>query len=582
MQDSTSAPRRHSSALERILGWARGRLGLALTLAVVLGTLETWGLLGDGYTAGWGDHFVLAPEGLSWAIPGAFEGDWFMSAAPQPHWFFDIVTFVGQSIGHLSATYVLFWAVGIAAFGAATSMLAFRFAPAVAWPVGLGFTMLIAVTPWMVGGTGSPIIAQALPAVTSANLVYLAIAALITEVRWVAIVAAPLVALVHVQQGAVIAIILAVAIVADTIQRRRLDWRFATALALTVALVIFGLALRPVASNLADFVEICDTVIPYHCAAHSWGWPEKLSTIGMIVLAASTWFLVPRHSRVLWLSTVGLATTGYALGFAFDAFHIPVLGPLAQGVNVYRLGAVVIPFTVWGAFLPILRPDLNRTAIARFGLWAIGLWCFLQSPNGFPPIVQKWAFAIVIIAIAVYAIVATRRHEHSRPFAVGLAAFLLGAAFLFSSAVTGGLIARAPTWQFIKNQSLVQWGQEVREVVPVGATIVASPRAEWVKLSTQRAVVVDCKDIPYGGEPWDEWNRRIDDLGGFEQCVAPGPLLFNDLSAGEMVEIADKYNSDYIAVDGSLEDTQDDLERLGWDRIVEPVEGVGLVVFERP
>jgi hypothetical protein len=568
-------------ALGRLRTLGAGPIGLAAVVALVLGTLEVWRNIGGGYTAGWGDQFVLSPEGLSWAIPGAFAGDWFMEAAPQPHWFFDVVTFGGQSLGLLSTSYVLFWAVGLLAFGGATALLAVRFSPGNPWATAIGFTLLVSVTPWMVGGTGSPIISQALPAVTSASLVYLTIAALLTERRRLAIVTAPLVAVVHVQQGSVVAIILAVVLVADAVRRRRIDWRFAVALGLTVALVAFGLLLRPVASNLADFVEICDTVIPYHCAAHLWTWPERFSAIGLILLGASTWFLVPRSARLIWLCTIGLATTGYALGFAADLLHLPVLGPLAQGVNVYRLGAVVLPFAVWGALVPILRPALDRAAPVRFGVWAVGLWCFLQSPGGFAPGANGWLFIGAIVAVVAYAIVAANRRLRPRRFVIGLAAVLLGALFLFGSAVTGGLTARLPAWQFIADPGLVQWGVEVRDEVPVGSTIIASPRAEWVKLVSQRAVVVDCKDIPYGGAAWDEWKRRIADFGGLEQCVAPGPLRYNELSGRELVALADEYDGDFIAIDATIEDTADELERLGWTRVVDLVGNAGLAIYAR-
>jgi hypothetical protein len=567
----------------RSAAWAvvSGRLGLALAIAALLGVLEAWATRGDGYTAGWGDHFVLSPEGLSWAIPGAFENDWFMAVAPQPHWFFDVVTFVGQSVGHLSAVYALFWGVGLLAFGAATSLLAFRFVPGVPWLVAIGFTLLASVTPWMVGGTGSPIIAQALPAVTAASLVYLAIAALITEVRWVAILAAPLVAVVHVQQGAVIAIILLVSLAVEAILKRKVDWRVVAALVLTIALVAFGLLLRPVASNLNDFVEICDRVIPYHCAAHLWSWPETAATIGLILLSASTYFLVPRHSRLLWLSTVGLATTGYALGFAADRLHLPIVGALAQGINVYRLGAVILPFAIWGVFLPILRPDINRTAWVRFTLWGVGLWCFIQSPNGFPPYIASPVFALFVLVVAAYAVGSSLRQRRSRPFVVGVASLLLGSLFLFLSAGTGGIAIRSPQFQFIKDPALVEWGGEVREQVPVGSTIIASPRAEWMKIVTQRAVAVDCKDIPYGGEPWRQWKQRIEDFGGIDQCVAPGPLLYNELSGRQLVHLADRYESDFIAVDPTLTDTVEQLEGLGWQKVVDLVGQSGLPIFTR-
>jgi len=150
------------------------------------------------------------------------------------------------------------------------------------------------------------------------------------------------------------------------------------------------------------------------------------------------------------------------------------------------------------------------------------------------------------------------------------------------SAVNGGMVLRAPNFTFIGSTELQDWGKEVRAVVPSGDVIIASPRDEWVKLVTQRAVVVDCKDVPYGGEPWREWQKRIKDLGGFQQCVAPGPLLYNTLSADQLIQIADSYSSDFILVNPGVPNTMDDLEAEGWTRIVEPVGDTGADLMRRP
>lgn len=561
--------------------YARGTLGIALGMAVLLGTLEVWGKP-PGYFAGWGDHFVLSPEGLSWAIPGAFANDWFMEAAPQPHWFFDSITYLGQIAGHLSTAYVLFWAVGLLAFGWATALLALRVAGRAAWPVAIGFTMLISQTPWMIGGTGSLVIPQALPAVTSASLVYLVIAALLTGRRWVAAVATVVVAIVHVQQGAIVVIILGAFTVVDAIRARRPDWRLIVAIVAALAFVVFGLVLRPVASNLGDFVEICDTVIPYHCAAHLWTPGELVSTCGLIVLAVLSFFIVPRRARLAWLTTIGLATTGYALGFAADALSVPVLGKLAQGVNVYRLGTVLLPFAIWGVLLPLIKPVLTRWSIVRLVAWALALLGLLASPYWYLKGTTDPAFIAAIVIIVAATLLAARfRARLSRAFIVGLSTFLMGLLFVFVAAGTGGITIRQPDFRFIQDQALVDWGANVRSVVPSGDVIVSSPRMEWVKLVTQRAVVADCKDVPYGGEPWREWKRRIGDLGGVAQCVAPGPLLYNTLSADHLISVADKFHSDFIIIDPSLTDTAHDLEARGWKQLVVPVGTSGATVFGR-
>lgn len=557
-------------------------IALPIVLAAMLGVLQVWGTIGFGYFAGWGDHFVLSTEGLSWAHPGAFQNDWFMEVAPQPHWFFDVLTFVGERLGMLSFVYAAFWAAGLLAFGVATAIIAYRFFPSAAWPVSMGATMIAAITPWAIGGTGSGMIAQALPAVLSANLIYLLLAGMLAERRLLVVILAPFIAVVHVQQGSITLVLLVAMLVVETIRTRKVDWFLGGAIALTGAVVTFGLMLRPVASNLSDFVRICDQVIPYHCAAHLWTRNELISTVGMIVLAALSAMIIPRSKRWIWYSTVGLAVLGYCGGFLSDALRIPFLGTLAQGVNVYRLGAVLVPFVVWGALSPMLVRTTGIRRVALLLVWGVGWMAFLTAP-GFPtePRPRMILLGLALLIPVCWFVVRTWRESEfaQRSGAAVLSAGLLA---LVVTGVSGGLVLRAPSFDFIADSNLRQWGEEVRQVVPEGDVIVASPRYEWVKLVTQRAVIADCKDVPYGGKAWDEWQDRLDALGGYKQCVAPGPLLYDELSAEELIEIADRYDSDFIVINPAHPQTVHALEALDWERVAEPIGGAGAEVLARP
>lgn len=557
------------------------RYGLIGLLTVILGTLEIWSNIGNGYTAGWGDHFVLSPEGISWAHPGAFANDWFMEAAPQPHWFFDFITFAGESLGVLSAVYALYWACGLLAFATATTMLAFRFAPSAPWSVGIGVTLFAGMSSWMVGGTGSPVIAVALPAVLSGNLIYLLIACFLTQRRVLAMVIAPLIAVVHVQQGSIAAVLLVGALVAYLITERRIDWRLAGALGLTGAAVAFGLIIRPVASNLKDFVKICDQIIPYHCSAHLWGWQDQLSALGLVVLCVLTVTLMPPKQVPLWLATVGLAALGYTLGFIADALRIPFFGELAQGVNVYRLGAVLLPFALWGAFVPFIGRMSRRTSLPILFVWLFGFGALILG-IGWPGNlkVRLVLFGLVALGVVAWAMIQRRSGRHSHSNIVSLSALSFGVLLVLANALNGGMTVRTPQFAFISDPNLRTWGENVRDAVPTGEIIIASPRTEWVKLVTQRAVVVDCKDVPYGGEAWTQWNDRLDDLGGWQQCV--GPLLYDAMSAEELVAAADKYGSDFISISASVpEEVPGDLEDLGWRPVVEPVGASGTTIYQR-
>ena len=557
------------------------RFGLIAIVATVLGILEIWSNIGRGYISGWGDHVVLSPEGISWARPGAFENDWFMEAAPQPHWFFDFITFAGESLGILSSVYVLYWACGLLAFGAATAILAYRFAPSAPWGVAIGVTLFAGMSSWMVGGTGSPVIAQALPAVLSANLIYLLIACFLTQRRVLAMVIAPLIAIVHVQQGSIAAVLLIGALAAYWITERRIDWRLAGALGLTGAAVAFGLLLRPVASNLSDFVQICNQMIPYHCAAHLWGWQDLLSAVGLIVLCALTVVLMPPKQVVLWLATVGLATLGYSLGFAADALRIPFLGEIAQGVNVYRLGAVLLPFALWGAFTPFIGRLSRRTSFPLILIWLAGFCCLILGVGWSGDTrVRLILFLAVAVGVTGWSLLRRREGSLSHGAVVSASALSFGVLLVLANALNGGMSVRTPNFIFVADSDLRAWGAQVRDVVPAGEIIVASPRTEWVKLVTERGVIADCKDVPYGGQAWTEWNERLEDLGGWEQCV--GPMLYDQLSADELVAIADEYDSDFISVGAAIPpDVPGDLENLGWERLVEPVAAAGTAIYGR-
>ncbi len=558
------------------------RILLPLVLAALMGILGVWSTAGGGYVAGTGDHFVLSPEGLSWVHPDAFKNDWFMQAAPQPHWFFDLITMMGESLGALSAVYALLWMAGLLAAGAATSLLAHRFVPGAPWAMGIAVTLVMAVMPWMMGGTGSPLIAMALPAVQSANLIYLVLAAMLCERRLIVIVVAPLIAILHVQQGSIVLVLLVAMLISTAIRERRLDRAMSVALVLTGAFVAFGLIIRPVASNLQDFVQICDKIIPYHCAAHLWTGKEIASSIGMIVLCALSVFLVPAAKRWLWLTTVGLALLGYSGGFLVDLLRIPLLGTLAQGVNVYRLAAVLLPFAIWGAFAPLLTRARGWRLLIIGGIWGVAWIAVLYTPY-LPAPSRTRAILLGLALLVPFAWYLVARHRRQVDDAdLRLVTISSGLLVVLLSAVNGGMVLRAPNFTFIGSTELQEWGKEVRDVVPSGDVIVASPRDEWVKLVTQRAVVVDCKDVPYGGAPWREWQKRIEDLGGFQQCVAPGPLLYNTLSADQLIGIADTYSSDFILVNPGVPHTMDDLEAKGWTHVVSPVGSTGADLMRRP
>ncbi|MEN2741882.1 DUF6798 domain-containing protein [Microbacterium sp. X-17] len=557
---------------------------MALVLALLLGVLVNWGAPLLGYVAGIGDHQVLSPQGIQWANPNAFVGDWFMEASPQPHWFFDIVTYLGALVGRISIAYFLFWCGGLIAFGFATAILARHWTPRTRWIAGVAFTLVASQTPWSIVGTGSPMISMALPAVTGGFLVYLFVAALITSRRMLTAILGPVVAIVHVQQGSVVLIILLVVLAIELIRDRRVDWTLLIGAGATAAFVIFGLVLRPVAANLSDFVEVCNTVIPYHCAAHTWAVTKIFGGIGLIALSALTVFFVARRERIFWLAGVALPGLGLLLGMLSDFFQIPVVGELAQATNVYRLAALVLPFGVWGILYPLLKPEWSRRYALIVGVWVVSFGLFLVDPSWYQVYAKNPVFLLGILVCAGFVVLGARYlgSRYSGEFITGIGALALGTLFVLMTAVGGQLIARPLTITFTPDAYIRQWGRSVERIVPVGEQLVAPPMSSWVKLATERGVVADCKDVPYGGTAWKQWNERLTDLGGVLQCVGDHPAQFGALDGPQLVALADKYKSHYIVLDGSAPDQITELQDLGWKKVVKPVGDITAVLMKSP
>lgn len=557
----------------------------AFALALLLGTLSNWThQFALGYSAGLNDHLVLSLVGLQWSDPTKYVNDWFINASPQPHWFFDLITFVGAETNSISWLYFAYWCCGLIAFGFATMLIATKWAPAQPFIAALAMTAIISQTPWNVVGSGSTMIAQALPTVLAGQLMYLTLALLLTG-KWKLVpLFSLLIGIVHVQQGAVIGIILIATFAVIFFASRRLEWRLLLGSALAMSATVFGLMLRPIAANLRDFVEVCETIIPYHCAAHTWGTNGLIAFSGLILLAALTIVYTSGANKIVWLTSVGLSSFGLFIGMALDAFQVPVLGELAQSVNVYRLGVVIIPFAVWGMLIPILTARWSKKYLFIAILWLVGLGSYFLL-DGWSVGGNKAKAAIIAIILAVSALVAwlskknlgdSTRVEKVRSAGV----FVTGLSFLFASALAGSIIVRPLNIEFLPNKALQSWGSEVEQIVPSGEVILAPPLASALRLSTSRAVIADCKTVPYGGDAWQEWKKRIERLGGVDQCINPLLSNFSDFNATQLSDIAAEYGAHYMILDPQhFADYKTELTQQGWEVKLEPTTGISAILL---
>ncbi|WNV91376.1 hypothetical protein [Umezawaea sp. Da 62-37] len=531
-----------------------------------------------GYTAGTGDHLVLSALGMHWADPALFGNDWVIANAPQPHWLFDVVTWAGTSTGTLDAVYFGYWVLGLLVFGFATALLARAWAPKHSLWATIAVSGIGAVTPWWLLGTGSPMLAIALPGVLAGFLIYLAVAALITERHVLAAVASIATALVHVQQGAVVGVLLLAVVLVIAARDRRIHWPLLGTAAVTFGIVAANLIARPVAGDTAEFAKVCRDLIPYHCEATNWSPQMMWGGFALVGLALLSIAHFRPGRRSLWAVLVLLPAIGLTAGVLLDRFNVPTWGILAQGLNIYRLDIVLMPLAVWGALTPVFAP---RPAWVRWPLIAL-----------VPPLA--------------YFVLGTKMTEPVFPFAstnggpwlyLSLGALVLGGfKFIPRVIVIAGIIAgltmsvitaHSFVWRplditFIPNDDLHAWGKAVQAVVPPNSQVLVPPLAIDLRLTMARGVVVDCKNGAYGGDATVDYEARLIALGGIKQCIKQDPGLYNSLTALQLTAIAQRYHADYLVLEPAQQWQQPAYLDLGWTVVLKPFNKLKDTVLKAP
>lgn len=556
---------------------------MALCLAAFCGLLVNWGNQGinsltrGGYTAGTSDLYVLSPEGMRWADPTRFVGDFFIDNAPQPHWFFDIVTYVGSVIGHLSATYFVYWVIGLVFFGFSTAFLAKAWAPRISWIAAISFTVVLALAPWDPAGTGSTMIAAPIPAVVGGNAAVLFCAALLTGRRKTAYVFAIVTAILHVQQGFVVTLILVVLLVWELFVRKSFTL-FGTLCALAaIGVVWFGLTWHSFGGEIKDFVQVCDQMIPYHCAAYTWSWQKISSSIALILLAGFTVWLVGRKYRAEWMISIGLAAFGLLLGLMADVWRIPAFGELAEVSNIYRLGALLLPFAIWGMLAFLIRPIREWRYFVVLLIWVALVWVYLGAPGWqLGSVHSVWVAGALTLATLVSSLrfllpsIWGGRLRSGTFAAIGTVILTMG--LLVPAVVAGEFTVRAFDIGFIPDRNIRAWGQAAQRVIPPGQVVLSAPNAPYIRLATSRGNIGDCKSVPYGGKPWRMWKSHMDDLGGWKQCTSPFPAApFNNLTAAHLTAMAHKYHVHYLVLEEGQLPNLPGLEHDGWQVIMRPI-----------
>lgn len=466
-------------------------------------------LFRHGYSFGQFDQTVYALRGIALADPSAFRYDWFARTVPQPHWLFDVITFLGARLGILPGVYLAYWLAGVVAFSVGSVWLARRFLPdRTALAAALG--PIVVLGPTAVLGSTTPLLWFANPHMLGGCLAFLCLCGLLTE-RWRAASLAALAAgAFHIQHGANLApILLLTAILATKVAPRLRSLLVATALVLLAGAA--GVAQwRGLETTGDQWLTTCQKIIPFHCYAQ--GWSLRYLAAGGLVLAAAagfTWWA--RNSWRTALPAVGLPAAGLLFGVLSERFEVGALGRLAAQYNVHRLATLIEPFAAFAllclvAGLPSGRgwPRAGRAALAVVALvaWSTMSTSALRGPRAVPSLL------VAGLTIGLLAWFVPRRSSWPRHRAI---AVITGLSIVTLTAGADGSLGQVG---YDRSHPSVRAGLAIRAIVPDSAVIAAPPDLSWLRAISHRSVVADCKAVPYGGAPWDEYMQRMQALGG--------------------------------------------------------------------
>lgn len=531
-------------------------------------------LVAAGYEYGYGEQMLLSVMGISWADPTAFVNDWFNENAPQPHVLFDVLTFLAESAGVRAEAYFLYWLASVVVTASAVVVLSNAWLPRRARPFELLVGAMLVTGPYFALGTFLVIHREAVPNALGGALGFLTAALLMTRRDRAALVAAGITTVVHVQHGTVVAGLLVLAWLLDRERLRRpvVRW-FPLAVALILATVYGVAVLRGLVAATGDFSEICETASPGHCDPDSWPSVVVRDGVGVLLLGV----LAPVLAGVVapgwgtgrdgvWerLRAVALVA-GPALvaivALVTDLADVQPFEDLGRQYFLYRFVMVVAPFAPVGIVLALTqllgdRPRwvaglLTLAGAGGFVVWHLltyaTLWRFRATVAG-----TQRAVVLIALTIAVVLLVRTllvRRvalvARLDRPATAALAVAAVVVLLAFGSKATGPVPLRI---DYKPDDGAVQLGREIEAATPPGAVLAARPDIGWIRLMSRRAVMIDCKGVPYGGQPWDEYNERLNALGVRTslECSNAG---FAALSADDIEGLAERFGVTHVLLE---------------------------------
>ena len=530
----------------------------------------------NGYLVGYYEQSLLSIHGIALADRTAFVGDWFNLHAPQPHIFFDLVTYFGEKIRFLDGVYFLYYIASCTMFVLGTALLARHWLPARLQWMQHAVTILATIGPSFSLGTFLTVHMEAVPNMAGACAAYLGIALLVTRRwTWLAVIM-PMTSVLHLQHGLGLASIVILATVFRFTEKRLVLLASSAVAILIAALTVIERGLLSGSDEIAnDVAEVGSTG---HFNAELWGSRVIWSGIFLIVLAVLNFALDAgnRDSRRL-VGVVLLAALVPIVGVVSDLWNLEPFQSLARSLFVYRYSMYLVPFAYWFVVRLVARSTTDKWYLAGaelfaalFLIWRITHLVFSWSAEYF----DLGELALVAFLFIGARIVIVHPSMVSRGLLGAVSVFAIVGLFVAGSDVHG---REWPHLGISRNdRNVVRTAEAARHLGPMDV-VATDPSIGWMRLFLRRAIVADCHGAPYGGDAWWEYRRRLRALGVDKPNVCNG---FQGLSYEQVVSLRESVGATTVLLDpgaASYEDATRNL-KVRW----KAEDGSKWTIFELP
>ena len=500
------------------------------------------------YSAGTGDHLVLIPPALQANNPTLYLNDYFVANAQQPHWFFELIVAWADSNNILAATLFIYWLATLGTAVTGIFLLSRDFAKDYRYLVSSISILVLSAGIRTPSGTSTIFLEQALPHAMGGAISLIATWAILNRFENLAFFSIVAASLFHIQFGVLLAVLQLLSVIHSTYLKKRIEFSSYLKTFLNFALLVYLISLRPIVGNFHEFTQVCNSLIPYHCAAQTWSTSRLLTVLAISV--GSWMYAYDRKShRNVSVYTIGLTAFGLLLSTVINLFQIPVLTELVQGNNIYRVGALLLPFAIiWAVAQPIKfkesQPCIVSVRVLRLAVSFCLLAQFLTSTDDFASYSDNLllGFAIVLMLILVPIFTINKFGEsalNGAPIPIVFALSLLMIYPINSKFQTG----------VFPDSSLQNAGKQLSTMTNSGSVVAMNPALIWVRYASGRAVVIDCKYKPIEtGEPLLQFFRIFEDIGGFtEICKNNNWTKLEENNLDLLYKWAESNSANYVA-----------------------------------